>query len=331
MSEVTFADVVAAKQRIDHLVHKTPVLSSHLLNNWLGHEIYFKAECLQKIGAFKIRGASNFLAKRHEANELPKKVVANSSGNHAQAVALAASSFHIPATIYTTENISSVKAAATAYYGAEVLKFANRTLADRAVQEAAETPETAWIPPFNHADIIAGQGTAALEALQEIPDITGIFAPVGGGGLLSGTLLATRELASNAEVIGCEPFNANDVAKSLRAGSIQSLNGPPKTLADGAATPCCGELTFPIIQQTDGFYEIAEIELVYWTQWLQHLLKLHVEPTSAMAMAGVARWLKTKNTPQKVMVMLSGGNISESSMRQIWEKDYLQTVPSLLD
>lgn len=331
MTEVVFADVVAAQQRIEHLVHKTPILSSQLLNQWLGHEIYFKAECLQKVGAFKIRGASNFLAKCHQSNQLPSHVIANSSGNHAQAVALAASSFNIPATIYTTENISSVKAAATACYGANVLKFANRTVADRAVQEAAETKNTAWLPPFNHPDIIAGQGTAALEALQERPDINGVFAPVGGGGLLSGTLIATRELAPTAEVIGCEPFNANDVANSLRMGSIQSLNGTPKTLADGAATPCCGEFTFPFLQQTDGFYEIAEIELVYWTQWLQHLLKLHVEPTSAMAMAGVIRWLKTKTTPQKALVILSGGNISEASMRQIWQKDCLQNVPSLLD
>lgn len=331
MTEIVFADVVAAQQRIEHLVHKTPILSSQLLNQWLGHEIYFKAECLQKIGAFKIRGASNFLAKCHQSNQLPSHVVANSSGNHAQAVALAASSFDIPATIYTTENISSVKAAATAGYGANVLKFPNRTVADRAVQEAAETKNTAWLPPFNHPDIIAGQGTAALEALQELPDINGVFAPVGGGGLLSGTLIAARELAPTAEVIGCEPFNANDVANSLRMGSIQSLNGTPKTLADGAATPSCGEFTFAFLQQTDGFYEIAEIELVYWTQWLQHLLKLHVEPTSAMAMAGVMRWLKTKTKPQKVLVILSGGNISETSMRQIWQKDYLQTLPSLLD
>ena len=331
MTEIVFADVVAAQQRIEHLVHKTPILSSQLLNQWLGHEIYFKAECLQKIGAFKIRGASNFLAKCHQSNQLPSHVVANSSGNHAQAVALAASSFDIPATIYTTENISSVKAAATAGYGANVLKFPNRTVADRAVQEAAETKNTAWLPPFNHPDIIAGQGTAALEALQELPDINGVFAPVGGGGLLSGTLIAARELAPTAEVIGCEPFNANDVANSLRMGSIQSLNGTPKTLADGAATPSCGEFTFAFLQQTDGFYEIAEIELVYWTQWLQHLLKLHVEPTSAMAMAGVMRWLKTKTKPQKVLVILSGGNISEVSMRQIWQKDYLQALPSLLD
>ena len=161
---MTFIDIQNAYERIKTIVQRTPIVESNLLNSWLGHQILFKVECLQTTGAFKLRGASNFIAKLAAQNALPERFVANSSGNHAQAVAYAAKHFDIPVTIYSSKNISAVKAAATQYYGAELKLYDTRTEADAAVQLASEAPDTQWIPPFNHPDIIAGQGTAALEA-----------------------------------------------------------------------------------------------------------------------------------------------------------------------
>lgn len=327
----TFDDVLAAAQRVSSHVHRTPILNSSLLDSWLGHRVYFKVEALQRTGAFKLRGAINVLSWLHERNELPKRIVANSSGNHAQAVAYAASLFNIPATIYTTKAVSRVKAAATLYYGAELAQFDTRSEADAAVAAAAEQPDTMWIPPFNHAQIIAGQGTAALEALQDLKQIDGVFAPVGGGGLMAGTLLATRGLCPNAQVIGAEPLAANDAANSLREGKIVPLPKPAITLADGAATPAVGELTFPFLQQLDDFYEVDEAQIAYWTQWLQHLLKIHVEPTSAMTMAAVVGWLQEQKKPSSALVVLSGGNIDQPRMQQIWQTDYLDQPPILVD
>ena len=327
----TFADVEAAAKRLQPFVQKTPLLESRRLNEWLGHRVLFKAECLQTTGAFKLRGATNFIAKRADENNLPAAVVANSSGNHAQAVAYAARLFGIEATIYAAKSISRIKAAATASYGAKLKLFDVRTEADAAVQKA-QSDTCVWIPPYNHPDIIAGQGTVALEALrqcEQLPDA--VFAPCGGGGLLSGTLLSCRATSHSIKVIGAEPLQANDAAQSLRAGHIQALSGPPQTLADGAATPSVGTYTFPFLKQLDGFYEVSEQALTYWTQWLHHLLKIHVEPTCAMSMEAVRRWLATSSQPQTVLVLLSGGNISQSAMATLYQQDYLDRPPSLED
>lgn len=321
------SSVFDAHKRIKDKVKRTPVVESHLLNKWMGQRILFKAECLQTIGAFKLRGAVNFLGHLKEQGKLPKHVVANSSGNHAQAVAYAASLFGIKATIYASENISAVKAAATQSYGADLKLYPTRIEADRAVKQAAMQNDTVWAPPFNHQDIIAGQGTAALEALQDTGNVDAIFAPCGGGGLLSGTLLAAQALQPEAKVIGVEPMAANDASMSLQQGEIVALTSPPVTLADGAATPSIGNITFPMLQQLDDFYEVDELQIAYWTQWLQHLLKLHVEPTSAMSMAGVAAWAANTPPGQTALVILSGGNISQETMAKIWERDFLMQPP----
>ncbi|QCZ92471.1 serine/threonine dehydratase [Salinimonas iocasae] len=329
MNQPTFDDVLNAAKRIQGKVHKTPLFESALLNKWLGHRIIFKAECLQKIGAFKLRGAVNVLAHHAECGTLPQRVVANSSGNHAQAVAYAASLYNIPVTIFAAKSISPIKAAATKSYGADLKLYDSRPEADEAVSEAAQLPGTLWIPPFNDKDVIAGQGTAALEAIEEAGNVDAVFAPCGGGGLLSGSFLATRGMLPDAKVIGAEPANANDAAKSLQSGIIETLPGPAQTLADGAATPSVGEHTFAFLQELDDFYEVDEIQIAYWTQWLQHLLKLHIEPTSAMTMAAVAAWAVENETPKTALVMLSGGNISATSMQKIWQQDYLLQPPMI--
>jgi threonine dehydratase len=326
---MTYKDIEIAFQRIRNIVKRTPIVESALLNTWLGHKVSFKVECMQTTGAFKLRGASNFIAKLAEQQSLPQHIVANSSGNHAQAVAYAARHFNIPVTIYSTKNISAVKAAATQAYGASLKLFDTRTEADDAVKKASEAPNTVWIPPFNHPDIIAGQGTAAFEALQDIEQPDAVFVPCGGGGLAAGTLLATRHLAPNAKVIGVEPLAANDAAQSLRLGKIVPLTGPPSTLADGAATPSVGEITFPFLQRLDEFYEVNEVDIAYWTQWLQHLLKLHIEPTCAMPMQAVFEWLKKQTEAKHVLVIITGGNISAQSMCKVWEQDHLNNPPSL--
>ncbi len=325
----SFDDIENAYARIKGVVKKTPIVESSLLNEWMGNRVLFKAECLQTIGAFKIRGAMNFLARLKEEGCLPKHVVANSSGNHAQAVAYAAAHFGCSATIFASETISPIKAAATQSYGAELKLFATRPEADAAVEQASKAPDTVWIPPFNHEDIVAGQGTVALEALNEVGNVDAVFAPCGGGGLLSGTLLATRELQPDALVIGAEPAEANDAAMSLQAGEIVSLQHTPNTLADGAATPSVGDVTFPILQELDDFYEVDELQIAYWTQWLHHLLKLHIEPTCAMTMAAVAAWAANTPPGQTALVILSGGNISQASMAKIWERDFLLQPPIL--
>ena len=325
----SFNDIENAYARIKSVVKKTPIVESSLLNEWMGNRILFKAECLQTIGAFKIRGAMNFLARLKEEGRLPQHVVANSSGNHAQAVAYAAAHFGCSATIFASETISPIKAAATQSYGAELKLYPTRPEADAAVEHASKAPGTVWIPPFNHEDIVAGQGTVALEALNEVGKVDAVFAPCGGGGLLSGTLLATRELQPDALVIGAEPAEANDASMSLQAGEIVSLQHTPNTLADGAATPSVGDVTFPILQELDDFYEVDELQIAYWTQWLHHLLKLHTEPTCAMTMAAVAAWAANTPKGQTALVIISGGNISQANMAKIWERDFLLQPPIL--
>lgn len=334
---ITYSDIKAARSRIQTMVENTPLVSSQRLNSWLSealpagqqHSIVFKAECLQTTGAFKLRGASNVISQLIEQGQKPQRIVANSSGNHAQAVAYSAAKHGIPATIFAAQNISPIKAAATRSYGAELQLFATRPEADDAVQAASEAQGTVWIPPFNHPYVIAGQGTAVDEALDILDQLDAVFAPCGGGGLVSGSLITTRARSSTAQVFGVEPLAANDAAESLRTGTIQSLKGPAKTLADGAATPSVGEHTFPWLQQLDGFYEVDEDAICYWTQWLHHLLKLHIEPTCCMTMQAVAQYLATQQSPKTVLVVLSGGNISVSSMQTLYSTDHLSNQPHI--
>ena len=325
---LSLKDIEAAKNRVTPYINNTPILSSSVLNAWLGHEIFFKAENFQKIGAFKARGGVNTLSWLLEENHKPKQLVANSSGNHAQAVAYAARQFGIPATIFMASYASKIKVQATKSYGAQVVLSETRDIADAKVAEAAKEEGTFWIPPFNHDQVICGQGTAAYEALSDLKDIDAVFTPCGGGGLTSGTLIATRGLSPTTKVFGVEPLNANDAAESLRKGSIQRLSKTPETLADGAMTMAVGDLTFPYLQQLDGFYEIEEEYLIYWTQWLTHLLKCRLEPTCAMPMEAIRRWLRKQTTKKRVLMIISGGNIDQKTTNLIWEKNFLEEIPA---
>lgn len=327
MQFITGKDIIKAKQRIDYYINKTPVFTSSWLNNRLGHHIYFKAEYLQKTGAFKVRGACNTIAACVESGQKPERIITVSSGNHAQATAWTAKQFNIPATVYLPVNSSKIKIQATAAYGAKIVLCNSRNDADEKVKEASLSNGTFFIPPFNHQDVIAGQGTAVYEAISEIGELDAVFAPCGGGGLLSGSLIATRTLSSRAEVIGAEPLNANDAVLSLRAGSIQKLQSVPDTIAEGAATPSVGDITFEYLKKLDNLYEVEETRIIYWTQWLSHLLKIRVEPTSAMAMEAAYKWLSPRKSKKKVLIVLSGGNIDQKTSLKIWNTNFLEYLP----
>ncbi|WP_298634027.1 serine/threonine dehydratase [uncultured Umboniibacter sp.] len=322
-------EIREAQVRLAGRIKRTPIFSSQLLNDYLGHEFFFKAECLQSVGAFKARGALNMLTKALSSPDHGiQRVVANSSGNHAQAVAWAAREAGLPATILMPKSVSPVKAQATRGYGAEVILGEDRFWVDREVHRLSTEPGTLWLPPYDHPDIIAGQGTAVAEALEQVADLDVIAAPCGGGGLLAGSLLAVKNAGSHAQIVGAEPQAANDAAQSLRAGRICGLAEAPSTLADGAMTLRVGEHNFPLLQQLDGFYEVSEKDIVYWYQWLNHLLKLQVEPTSAMTMSAVLQHVKRSVLPQRILIVLSGGNVDAGMRRKLWAQDQLVNQPS---
>lgn len=320
--------ITQAHKRIAPYIHRTPLMESHVLNSWLGHDIVFKVEGLQKGGAFKIRGALNALLGLKEEGKLPTKVVAFSSGNHAQAVAMAGKMLGVHTTVIMPSFVSKVKQQATISYGAELKLTSTRQEAEALAQRYAD--EGAYLlHPSADARVIAGQGTACLEALEDGAKPDAIFATCGGGGLLAGTYVAAQHYAPQALVFGSEPLMANDATRSYRSGEIVSFDDTPMTIADGARTLHVSDITFAYLRQLADFYEIAEEDILYWTQWLQHMLKVSVEPTSAVAMAGAFEWLKTQTQGKRVLVILSGGNIDATSYQKIWAKDYLSQVPSL--
>jgi len=317
-----------AHSRIKPFIKRTPVMSSGILNQWLGHEVFFKAEILQTTGAFKIRGALNTLLALKEQGKLPKQVVAFSSGNHAQAVAYAANLLDVPATIFLPEFASKIKQQATASYGAKVINTKSRQEAEARTLELSGEGAYA-IHPYDNDLVIAGQGTASFEALQDVVEPDAVFSPCGGGGLTCGTYLTVQLLSPKTQVFGCEPLIANDATRSYQTGNIVKLADTPKTIADGVRTLAVSERTFYYLKKLNGFIEATEDEIIYWTQWLSHLLKISVEPTSALAMACAYKWLAKQNTKQRILVLLSGGNIDPETQRLVWQNDWLQKVPSV--
>jgi len=320
-------DIGVAYRRIKPYIHHTPLFSSSFLNKRLGHDLTFKMENFQKIEAFKIRGALNSLLGMKEASALPQEIVTFSSGNHAQAVAMAGTMLKVKTTIFIPEFASKVKRQAAEYYGAEIILTKSRQEAELRVKEK-ERKGCFFLHPYNDENIIAGQGTSCFEALTEMchtPDA--IFAACGGGGWLSGTYLAKELLSPSVKVIAGEPALGNDASRSFRAGKIIALNDSPQTIADGARTIAVGDITFSYLQKLDDFIEVSEREIVYWTQWLHHLLKCSVEPTSAVAMAAAAKWLKSQKQKQRVLILISGGNIDKDMYDKIWAENYLDDVP----
>jgi threonine dehydratase len=307
-SDVTFGDIREAAVRIQPIAKRTPVLHSSGFNSEAKITAFFKCENFQTGGAFKIRGASNFVFSIPPA-DLARGVVAFSSGNHAQAVAIAARAVGIPATLVMPADAPRSKLEATRAQGAKIVEY-DRFRDDRAAigaRIAAETGAT-LVPPFDHPWIIAGQGTAALELLEEVPDLDALVAPIGGGGLMSGCSIAAKHLRPGIRVIGVEPEKGNDAFLSLQAGTRVEIP-PPDTIADGLRTPVPGVMTFPILQRNvERVVLVSDDEIRAAVKFLLARLKILVEPSGAVG-AAAALFGKLPAGPGRVGIVLSGGNV----------------------
>jgi threonine dehydratase len=270
----------------------------------------------QPTGAFKVRGALNTALLAAERGQLTGTIKAVSSGNHAQAVAWASRILEQQAIVFMAKSASPYKISATQRLGAKVHLCATRSEAD---QQVKQLNDALFIPPFDHDDVIAGQGTACLEAFQQAGFFDAIFTPCGGGGLLSGTLIVARHLHPASLIFGVEPSTANDAQRSLATGQRFAFAETPATICDGIQTMSISERTFTYLRQVDAIFDASDTRALLWSQRLLQTHKLAVEPSSAIALAGVEDWLSTQSRPQKILVILSGGNIDQSLWRKIIE------------
>jgi threo-3-hydroxy-L-aspartate ammonia-lyase len=304
----TYADVEAAARRLQGHAHRTPVLTSRSLDTSLGAAVFLKCENFQRMGAFKFRGAFNALSNL-DATIRARGVIAFSSGNHAQAVALAARLLGIRATIVMPRDAPAAKLEATAGYGGRVVTYDRYNESREAIaQRLAEESGGTVIPPFDHPDVIAGQGTAAAELIAECGPLDSLFVPLGGGGLLGGSLLAAQALLPACKVYGVEPEAGNDGQRSVQQGSIVRID-VPRTIADGAQTQSLGSLTFEIIRRgAADILTATDEELVECMRFLAERMKIVVEPTGCLGFAA-ARSRRAELAGQRVGIILSGGNV----------------------
>lgn len=305
---VTYEDVERAAERIRGVARRTPAMTSRTLDALLGATAFLKCESLQRAGAFKFRGAYNAISRLSEA-ERRRGILAYSSGNHAQAVALASRLLGTSATIVMPENAPAAKRRATEGYGARIVGYdpARETREEIARRLQAESGAVV-IPPYDHPDVIAGQGTAARELFEEAGALDVLLVPCGGGGLLSGSALSARRLSPACRVIGVEPETADDAARSFRTGRLHTVRNPP-TIADGARTPSLGALTFPLVRENvDDMVTVSDEDLVRTMRFLWERMKLVVEPTGALGLAA-AYCRRLDVAGKRVGVILSGGNV----------------------
>jgi len=303
---VTYDDVAAAHERIKGVAHRTPVLSSATADALIGAKLFFKCENLQRMGAFKFRGAYNALSQL-SAEERKRGVLAFSSGNHAQAVALAGKLLGIKTVIVMPENAPRVKLEATRGYGAEVVTYKKDEDRERVAERVAAERGMVTIPPYNHPHIVAGQGTAAKELVEETGPLDMLLVPCGGAGLLSGCAIAARQLAPQCHVVGVEPAAGDDATRSFRTKTLVTIP-VPNTIADGARTTSLGSITFPLVlRYVNEMTTVTDEELLPAMFWLWERMKIVVEPTGALAFAAL---MARKVAPRgRVGVVLSGGNV----------------------
>ncbi|MFJ1471523.1 threo-3-hydroxy-L-aspartate ammonia-lyase [Massilia orientalis] len=304
----TYDDVVQAASRIAGAANRTPVLTSRTVDEAFGAQVFFKCENMQRMGAFKFRGAYNALMK-FSPEQRRAGVVAFSSGNHAQAIALSAKLLGIPATIVMPQDAPAAKVAATRGYGGNVVMY-DRYTEDREQigRDLAQKHGLTLIPPYDHPDVIAGQGTAAKELFEEVGPLDAFFVCLGGGGLLSGSALATRALSPSCRLYGVEPEAGNDGQQSFRSGAIVHID-TPQTIADGAQTQHLGNITFPIIRRdVDDILTATDDELVQCMRFFAERMKIVVEPTGCLGFAA-ARRMRDELRGKKVGILVSGGNI----------------------
>ncbi len=302
-----FSDIEHAYLRIQHMINKTPVMTSRTLNTIVGAKVFLKCENFQRVGAFKFRGVCNKLLQLNN-EEKKKGVITHSSGNHAQAVALASSLLGIKSVIVMPENAPVVKVEATRGYGAEIIRCKNTVEArEKTCKNLMDQHGYTLVHPYDDDQIIAGAGTAAYELIKEIGSVDVMLCPIGGGGLTSGTSIATKGLCPNATVIAVEPKKANDAYRSFKEGILKQSTYPD-TIADGLRTALC-ERTFHIIQKNvDDIITVTEKEIVDAMKFLWTRMKIVVEPSGAVAVAGILTKKKTVHN-KKVGVIISGGNV----------------------
>lgn len=304
---VQFEQIREAAERIESRIHRTPVLTCQAIDEMAAAHLWFKCENMQKVGAFKMRGATNAVFSLTQ-QEAAKGVATHSSGNHAQALALAARCRDIPAYVVMPTSAPGIKKRAVLGYGAQVIPC-EPTLAAResTLEEVVARTGATFIHPYDNERIIAGQGTAALELLEDVPDLNMVMAPVGGGGLLSGTAIATAVMAPSARVVAAEPAGADDAARSLAAGHIiPSIE--PKTIADGLLTSL-GQLNFPIIQEhVSAIWTVGEEEIKAAMRLIWERMKIIIEPSSAVCLAAVLE-RRQEVAGQKIGIIISGGNV----------------------
>jgi threonine dehydratase len=314
---LSLADVRAAAERLAGVAHRTPVLTSRMLDDVTGSTAFLKAECLQRGGAFKFRGAYNMIASLDPA-ERARGVVAYSSGNHAQAVSLAARLLGASATILMPADTPSAKLDATGGYGAEIVTY-DRYAEDREALGAALAGERGLVlvPPYEHPLIMAGQGTAALELLEEIPDLDVLVAPVGGGGLIAGCGTAAKALRPDIRVVGVEPATGDDTRRSLEAGERVRIP-VPRTIADGQQADIPGELTFAVNRRVvDTIVTVSDAEILDAMAFLFDRMKLVTEPSGASAAAALLAGHVPDAGAARVGVIISGGNVGAARFAEL--------------
>ena len=314
------ADIKAAAQRLTGVAHRTPVATSHTANERTGAQLFFKCENLQRMGAFKFRGAYNALSQ-FTPEQRTRGVVAFSSGNHAQAIALSARLIGMPATIVMPTDAPQMKVDATRGYGAQVQLYDRYTEDREQIGRAlADEHGMTLIPPFDHPHVMAGQGTAALELIEDAGALDVLIVCVGGGGLISGCAVATQHLLPQCRVIGVEPAAGNDVQLSFRRGEIVHIN-VPKTIADGAQTQAPGRLTFPVIKAlVNDVLTVTDQQLVSTMRFFAERMKMVVEPTGCLAAAAVLEGMLDVRG-QRVGIVISGGNVDVDRYADLLKRD----------
>jgi len=316
----TYDDVIRASAVLEGFAHRTPVLTSKTADALLGAQVFFKCENFQRVGAFKFRGGYNAIANLSDAQR-KAGVVTFSSGNHAQAIALASKLQGVSATIVMPHDAPAAKKAATLGYGADIVSY-DRYAEDReqVARTLVEQRGLSLIPPFDHPDVIAGQGTAAKELFEEVGELDQLYVCLGGGGLLSGCLLAADALSPRCDVYGVEPEAGDDGRQSLRKGAIVRIPAP-RSIADGALTPALGALTFPLIQRyARDILTVTDAQLVQTLRFFAERMKMVVEPTGCLGAAAVFNQ-KVPLKGRRVGVLLSGGNVDMAALAGFLAKE----------
>jgi threo-3-hydroxy-L-aspartate ammonia-lyase len=311
----TYRSVLAAAERLRGHAHRTPVVTSRTLDERTGAQVFLKCESFQRAGAFKFRGATNAISQLSDAQKA-RGVITHSSGNHAQAVALVCRELGVQATVVMPRDAPASKRAATGGYGAQIVEYDPATGDRQQIAEAlAVESGLTLIPPYDHPDVIAGQGTAALELFEEVGPLDALLVPCGGGGLLSGSALAASGAAPACRVIGVEPELADDATRSFHSGVLHTVRNPP-TIADGTRTPSLGALTFPLVlKHVADMVTVSEADIIEAVRFLFERTKLVVEPSGAL---GVAALLASRVEARgRVGVILSGGNVDAATMAAI--------------